>query len=164
MGAESPEDAGLYFSWGNTDGHRVGDGYEFTQNNYDETTGSELEENIPLDNDAAYLSSDDSLKIPTKDQLNELTEYTTKEIFTQGNLKYIRLTSDINGNSLTIPWLGSFVGGEFNSEITAIWTNHLELDENTVFVLEFWSNVDDFSTMLEERINGFNIRPVAVSE
>ena len=47
LGALSPEEDGMYFSWGNVDGHYGVDGIDWRQNYYNTTPGHNLNGNIP---------------------------------------------------------------------------------------------------------------------
>ena len=83
IGAENPWDNGLYFSWGNIDGHTVDengnttDGYSFDKNTYSTTlggqyTGSELD----AEHDAATVNMGDDWRMPTMTETEELVEHT----------------------------------------------------------------------------------------
>lgn len=85
VGAENPWDNGLYFSWGNVDGHAVDengnvtDGYSFDENTYATTsggqyTGSELD----AEHDAATYNMGGDWRMPTADETNELVENTAQ--------------------------------------------------------------------------------------
>ena len=68
LGATNVTDDGLYFSWGNTDGHAAGSGYNFSNDNYNASAGAELTGNITDTNDAAHVSKGGIWKMPTKEQ------------------------------------------------------------------------------------------------
>ena len=83
VGAENPQDNGLYFSWGNVDGHAVDengnvvDGYSFDRNTYATTsggqyTGSELDS----EHDAATFNMGNEWRMPTVDETRELVQNT----------------------------------------------------------------------------------------
>ena len=48
VGASTPYEHGLYFSWGNVIGHAEGSGYDFSDAVYAETPGAALTGNIPV--------------------------------------------------------------------------------------------------------------------
>lgn len=83
VGAETPQDNGLYFSWGNVDGHTVDengnvtDGYSFDTTTYPTTfggqyTGSELD----AEHDAATVNMGGDWRMPTVDETSELVQNT----------------------------------------------------------------------------------------
>ena len=83
VGAETPQDNGLYFSWGNVDGHAVDengnviDSYSFDKNTYSTTlggkyTGSELD----AEHDAAAVNMGSDWRMPTSVETHELVQNT----------------------------------------------------------------------------------------
>ena len=81
--AENPWDNGLYFSWGNVDGHTVDEdnfilnGYSFDKKTYHissggQYTGSELD----TEHDAATVNMGSDWRIPTPTEISELVENT----------------------------------------------------------------------------------------
>lgn len=83
VGAENPWDNGMYFSWGNVEGHVVDengnttDGYSFDENTYATTsggayTGSELD----AEHDAATVNMGSDWRMPTVDETVELVQNT----------------------------------------------------------------------------------------
>lgn len=83
VGAETPQDAGLYFSWGNVDGHAVDengnvtDGYSFDYNTYSTTLGSQYTgSTLDAEHDAATSNMGGDWRIPTSAEILELVENT----------------------------------------------------------------------------------------
>lgn len=74
LGASRESEAGSYFSWGNIDGHVVGDGYSFDSVTYGNTSGGSLSSDIPENAtyDAARDSKGGDWRIPTEVEWNEL--------------------------------------------------------------------------------------------
>ncbi len=107
VGAKEPWENGLYFSWGNVDGHAKESGYDFGRSNYGPyalTPGGELATDIPVNAkyDAARANLGGSWRMPTTDEFAELfnTGYTTNKWTTQKGINGRRVTSRINGNSV----------------------------------------------------------------
>ena len=75
-------DWGTYVSWGNIIGHNEGDGYDFSDANYDSTPGKQVAANIPS-NDAAHDIALATLgtpwHLPTKEDYQELYDNTDSE-------------------------------------------------------------------------------------
>lgn len=129
VGASSPEDFGLYFSWGNVDGHRgvyneyedqweIEDGYIFggsysnntwTGGSYSKTLGSTLTSDI-IPGAAAYDAARANLgtpwMMPTRVQMQELIENTTHSVIESNGVIGMLFTSNSNGNSIFLPSAG----------------------------------------------------------
>jgi hypothetical protein len=133
VGASHPEDAGLYFQWGDTIGYtadQVGKDKVFDWDNYKFGTYSNLTKYNSTDKLTVLESSDDAAtvhmgsryRIPTYDEIQELINNTTQTFIDldgneyskeraqngaieQGRLKGVRFTGS-NGNSIFIPATG----------------------------------------------------------
>ena len=110
VGAKLPEDTGLYFSWGNTDGHEAGKDYDFDDDTYDDTPGAEVDGDIDLAHDAARANLGEPWQMPTKDQFKELVDNCECEVCTLNGYRGRRFTSKINGNSIFMPFSGYIYG------------------------------------------------------
>lgn len=125
LGAETPEDYGYYFSWGNVVGRRP-NGTTFDYNwgtdnngNYASTPGAALTSDIPtnMDYDAVQRYMGGSCKMPTTTQFAELfnSSYTTNEWTTKNGVNGRLVTSKINGNSVFFPAAGNGYGTSLDS-------------------------------------------------
>ena len=83
VGAENPWENGLYFSWGNVDGHAVDensnvtDGYSFDENTYSTTLGGQYTgSTLDAEHDAATVNMGDGWRMPTSAETLELVENT----------------------------------------------------------------------------------------
>ena len=122
VGAESPEDAGLYFQWGDTVGYsadQVGKDKVFNWSTYKYCDGSnrtmtkycihfnygkdefvDLKEVLDLEDDAAHVHMGSEWRMPTMSEFQELIDNTTPTfIDLQGN----EFTQDETSNG-TIEW------------------------------------------------------------
>lgn len=110
VGAKSPEEDGLYFSWGNGIGHAEGSGYVFNQTNYDASDGGGLSGNVPANNtyDAGQHNQGSHWKLPDYADYRELQANTTDIWIEQNGVFGRRFTSDINGNSIFFPASGYY--------------------------------------------------------
>ena len=79
IGAESVTDNGLYFSWGNVEGHAKNSGYNFNQANYNATSGATLSVDIPTNAtyDAARKIWGGDWRLPTTAETRDLVNATT---------------------------------------------------------------------------------------
>lgn len=103
VGAERRIDAGLYFSWGNVDGHTESDGYIFTQQAYTESPGYQLGNHIDLAHDAARVNLGGSWRMPSRAEIDELFANCVSEMTTVDDVYGCKLTSNINGAELFLP-------------------------------------------------------------
>lgn len=110
LGAASLEDVGLYYQWGNLDGHTGTDGYDFRADPYSQTPGSQINTNLPLANDAANDMLGGYWRMPTRDDFDELLNNTTKTWTSINGVNGIRFTSTVNGNSIFMPAAGQCLG------------------------------------------------------
>lgn len=124
MGANVPEAAGLYFSWGNTDGHPAGAGYDFSQESYNATPAKSISDNLTLAQDAARANLGEPWRMPTSNEFTELcnsayTEYVdasgnvisgTDKRTTYNGVVGLLIRSKANGNVLFLPTAGNYEG------------------------------------------------------
>ena len=110
VGADAPTDDGLYFSWGNVDGHAAGSGYEFSQEVYDSTPGKNIETDLGIDSDAAHVNLGEPWRMPTKDEFQELYDNCTSEWTSLDGVAGRLFTSNINGKSVFLPASGYYNG------------------------------------------------------
>lgn len=139
VGAETPEQFGEYFAWG-----EVRPKEQYTWNTYSYCNGSSkfltkycLDGNYgEVDNRRELLPEDDAAtvnwgkiwKTPSPEQMSELLDnrYTHVEyITTQNGILGARVTSRINGNSIFLPATGSMLEGgpKWVNEGVHYWTN-----------------------------------------
>jgi len=137
IGANSPEEAGLYFAWGETQGYASGqvgtdkyfawDGdhadYELGKyntgdsTNYGMTEYSNTDKKTVLDpeDDAATVNWGEEWRMPTVEEFNELTAKTEYEWTTFNGVQGGKFTSTVEGYTdkfLFFPAVGSAAGGE----------------------------------------------------
>lgn len=160
VGASAPEEAGLYFSWGNTGGHTSSEGYEFTQARYNNTPGVEISGNIPLTHDAARVNMGGNWRMPTQAEYAELVNNCSYQWTTQNGVAGALFTSNINGNTIFFPAAGCFYDANLDGfgENGNYWSSTY-LSTNTCYALtasseEANTNYDDL------RSAGLSIRAV----
>ena len=98
VGAATPYEDGLYFSWGNVEGHTGTDGYDFGTSNdgpYASTPGAALTGNIPTNNtyDAARHNMGAPCRLPTVGEFQELNSNCTSEWTDEDGVAGRRFTS-----------------------------------------------------------------------
>ena len=116
IGASTPYEHGLYFSWGNVTGHAEGSGYDFSDAVYAETDGAALTGNIPVNNtyDMARHNLGSPCRLPTVGEFQELNSNCTSEWTDEDGVAGRRFTSNINGNSIFFPASGNYNGAALN--------------------------------------------------
>ena len=112
IGATTPYEDGLYFSWGNITGHTGDDGYDFGTDNegpYASTPGAEMTGNIPTNTtyDAARHNMGAPWRMPTVGEFQELAANCDSEWTDEDGVAGRRFTSRINGNSIFFPASGN---------------------------------------------------------
>ena len=180
VGANSPEEYGDYFAWGETEPKEVYDWttYKWCNGTHNTMTkycsNSDYGANGFVDNkkaldpedDAAYVNWGPSWRMPTMAQLQELVENCTWQL-TKLNGVDGQLAKGPNGKTLFFPaasyrydhWLNEEgINGDYWSREGGFSTSYLAFD----LYFEWEENVywDDF--ML--RKNGLSVRPVRVSQ
>lgn len=106
LGATVPESPGIYFSWGNTDGHPAGAGYDFSQEVYDATPGAAITEDLSLSQDAARLYLGAPWRMPSAAEFQELYDNCANVWTTLNGVNGILFTSNVNGKTLFFPAAG----------------------------------------------------------
>ena len=152
VGAIKPEDSGLLFQWGRTDGYMYGDkNNQFkTHNQNKQDTGNDFipkttsgkvykkNEILDLEDDAAHVNMGGKWRIPTEEQLEELYNNTTHKVETINGVKGMMLTSNINGCQLFIPFAGywnNHNGFNYIRYVANIWSSQVYKDNKGIYVL-----------------------------
>lgn len=165
VGASTPYEDGLYFSWGNVTGHTGDDGYDFGTSNdgpYASTPGAALTGNIPTNGtyDAARHNMGAPCRMPTVGEFQELNSNCDSEWTDEDGVAGRRFTSRINGNSIFFPASGSRYGtglynrgsyGNYWSASLYSQTNGYLLSFNSTGVSPAYNN---------NRFCGFSVRAV----
>ena len=162
IGAKEPWERGLYFSWGNADGHAKGSWYNFHETEYEATPGWKLATDIPVDAgyDAARANFGGSWRIPTTAEFCELYDNCISEWTTHNDANGMLFTSKINGNSVFFPAASGYVGTSLSYEGTygGFWSSSLR-SQSTVYYLTFGSGYIDPHNYCS-RHYGFPVRAV----
>ena len=110
VGASSPEQAGLYFAWGETTGYTA-DQVKSGVRKFDKASykTASISSNLTLAQDAAHVNLGGNWRMPTKDEWQELRD-NCNAVWTEnyngtGVSGYI-FTSKVNGNSVFFPAAG----------------------------------------------------------
>lgn len=154
VGAENPWDNGLYFSWGNVDGHAVDENgnvidYSFDEATYDTTLGSQYTgSTLDAEHDAATVNMGSVWRMPTVDDTLELVQNTdcyyidekgnivdNSELSSSKKLRSICLVKkgeDFNyndrSNFIEIPFAGACSGTSvvYYQGLDSIWSSSID--------------------------------------
>ena len=175
VGADSPEEYGDYFAWGETTTKSSYDWstYKWCNGDYDTQikycTNSRYgivdnKTTLDLSDDAAYVNWGSSWRMPTKAEQDELsnTSYTTWTWTTQNGVKGYKVTSKTNGNSIFLPAAGYRGGSDLYSAGSngSYWSSSLRTsDSSNAYNLNFGSGYV-FSDYGYNRNLGQFVRPV----
>ena len=177
VGANSPEEYGNYYAWGETEPKSVYDWspYKWCKGSYDtlikyNTNSSygtvDNKTVLDLEDDAAHVNWGGDWRMPTQDEIKELwdSDNCTWSWITQNGVNGYRVTSKSNGNSIFLPAAG------FRHRISlyeagscgGYWSSSLYSNDSCVaYFLNFyfgtWSFYSDY------RIGGRTVRPVLSS-
>lgn len=153
VGADSPEDYGDYFAWGETITKS-----SYTEFNYKYSSNPTT---LPLDKDAAYTNWGTSWRMPTDAELKELKDNCTWTWTTQNGVEGYKVTYKTNGNSIFLPAAGRrsssylYDAGFYGF----YWSSSLDTDSSTsAYYLYF--HLFDVDSSSNTRYDGFSVRPV----
>lgn len=170
IGADSPLEAGDMFSWGELESKpssRFNDIYYFDYY-HGECLNYSLQDGkrtclIPQ-HDAAYMLWGDEWQMPTYDDFKELVDCCDWQWLEYQKVRGWRGTGP-NGRKIFFPVLGSWVGGEFDGEMSGYWTADLSADKTAYsFVGTLWEHHTDCWISEIPRESGLFIRPVMKDE
>ena len=165
VGAATPYEDGLYFSWGNVEGHTGTDGYDFGTSNdgpYANTPGAALTGNIPTNNtyDAARHNMGAPWRMPTVGEFQELNANCDSEWTDEDGVTGRRFTSRINGNSIFFPASGYRYGtGLFRRGSNGLYWSASLHSAAYGYNLNFNSGGVNPANY-DNRFNGFSVRAV----
>lgn len=166
LGANAPEEAGLYFSWGNVEGHAAGSGYNFDSSTYNSTPGGGISGLSQHDSfgqayDAAHANLGGSWRMPTDAEFKELYDNTDSELATLNGV-YGRKFMKKSDHSVFIffPAAGFCEGtslhgiGSYGYYWSSSWS-----DSSNGYLLCFYS-VNIYPQDKYYRYNGMSVRAV----
>ena len=165
VGAASPYDDGLYFSWGNVEGHTGTDGYDFGTSNdgpYASTPGAALTGDITAGNDydAARHNMGTPWRMPTQPEFQELADNCDSVWTDEDGVAGRRFTSNHNGNSIFFPASGYRYGTSlyYRGSNGYYWSSSLNSSAYG-YNLNFDSG-GVYPANYSNRFNGFSVRAV----
>ena len=183
VGAEKPEDFGLFFAWGETQGYTAEDVEkgvkQFSVSDY-KLCGGSLSTLTKYNNNSSYgtvdtlttleqvddaaYQSDNTCRMPTRADFEELIDNTTSTWETLNDVNGRRFTSKINGNSIFVPAISYYSNGLIDSIGVDgyLWSSSLyESSSKSAWYLIFNSGiVSVYNYDYGYRYYGFTVRAV----
>lgn len=179
IGADNPQDAGLFFAWGDTVGHGSdpSDGYFFSWDNYkwcvvvdyfshftkyctESSSGNDgfADGKYELDpeDDAAYINWGSEWRTPSKEQFDELKNECTWTLKTIGDVKGYEVVGQ-NGNSIFLPETGWRID-DMLLDGGAYWARSANPEDTGGAYYLGWDDWGEYE--YGGRVNGQCVRPV----
>lgn len=145
IGAESPEDYGSYFAWGETSPKYAYDWsvykYGSDKKNITKYGFTDTLTVLELSDDAARANWGGSWRMPTSAEQDELREKCTWTWTTLNGIEGCKVTSKSNGNSIFLPAAGFRYDTDVNGAGSGgeYWSSSLDSDPNAAYGLSFCS-------------------------
>ena len=171
VGATKPEEYGLYFAWGETEGYTAEDvagkkaftwdDYKFgTEDNLTKYNDTDRLTVLELEDDAAY-QSDKGCRIPSKEEFQELIDNTTSTWETLNGVKGRRFTSKTNGNSIFVPAAGDCGDGSVIIDYSSgsLWSSSLDESSPSYGWYLLFNSSNEF-VKHRRRYYGYSVRAV----
>ena len=163
VGATSPEQAGLYFAFGETTGYSA-EQIKKGERSFDSAsyTAPSVSENLNLEQDAAHVHMGGKWRMPTKAECQELIDNTTQTWTNDYNGTGVKgkvFTSKVNGNSVFLPAAGTcdnscvFIVGSYGDYRSASWNS-----SSDAWILYFGSGSQGLD--YDSKCYGFPVRAV----
>lgn len=179
VGAQSPEQTGGYFAWGETeekdgcyyDNYKFtdSDGY-YTKYNLWQSAGKvDMKYRLDPEDDAAAKLLGDGWRTPTREEFQELLDNCNWNPAVMNGVKGYRVVSKMNNNSIFIPltgesWQGDTLG---YNRYAYYYSNTLSIDRansaSNIYSAYMYQNSDDnygWYMAYFNRVGGLPIRPV----
>ena len=164
VGAKSPEDYGLYFAWGETEGYKDCSKRKFTEKNYRFNSFDRYKDRteLLLKDDAAYVNMGSDWHMPTDKQIQELIDNTFHDVeVVNGNKGMRYISKKDTSKSIFMP----FAGGCYSGNPVSVgsygycWSSSRN-DVSNGYYLYCISNGDTYLSYYGGRYLGFSVRGV----
>ena len=176
LGANSEEESGLYFQWGDIKGYtkeQIGADKIFDWSNYKWNDGSgfnptkyndsDHKTQLDLEDDAVYAALGGNWRMPTVDDWRELYNNTTREWTQINGVNGYKLTAP-NGNYIFLPAAGSGSGSSlyYKGSYGYVWSSSLYSVGSPYAFSCYFSSGGFNPDSRNSRCNGFSVRGVYV--
>ena len=160
LGAESETDTGLYYMWGETEGHVKDSGYDFYATNYTAKGLNTISTDLTLAQDAANVRLGGDWRIPTNAEFEELLINTNITWTTINGVSGCKFANKTDASKyIFMPACGLFLSSSLDSwgSYGHYWSSTFKDESNAYkFILASRNSHTDYST----RYNGYTVRAV----
>lgn len=166
VGANSPEEYGDYFAWGEIEPKETytWDNYKWgTESNitkYNSTDGKTV---LDLTDDAAHIIMGGDWHMPSATQLVELQDNCTLTWTTQNNISGY-LISATNGNSIFLPTAGNWFASLYNAGSLGYYWSYSIYENNSKCARYMSLNSSQVGSSFDNRFFGASVRGVIGQE
>lgn len=164
LGAESPEEFGNYYAWGETSPKS-----KFTQDNYtyfntSTTQYTDIGDNIAgTEYDAATVNLGSDWRMPTREEMKDLIDKCTWEWTQIMNVNGYKVTGP-NGNSIFIPAAGRYLSTLlYQNKDLDYWTATKSNLANSYILVQNQGYAGSYTIIPSARYGGCTIRPVTTN-
>ncbi len=176
VGADSPEDYGDYFAWGETETKSTYNWstykwcnnsdwpYDFTKYNTESDYGTVDNKTVlEMSDDAAHVNWGGGWRMPTKAEMQELKDNCPSEWTTQNGVNGRKFTGP-NGESIFLPAAGYYSGGSLNDAGSdgCYWSSSLGTGSPYYAYNLYFRGAVDMNSY--SRYCGLSVRPVCPSQ
>ena len=156
VGADSPEQYGNYYAWG-----EIKTKLRYDTNNC-ETWKKGIGDIKGTARDVAHVKWGGTWRLPTKDEIKEMKDNCDYEWTTQNGVRGGRFTSKKNGNSIFFPAAGWYYGTSLGDtgEVGFYWSSMPIADTQNAYSLVFCS-INHIWYWNYRRFYGRSVRPVS---
>ena len=178
LGANSEEESGYYYQWGdirgytkeqlgvdksfNWDDYKWNDGSDFNPLKYND---SDQKNQLDLEDDAVYATLGGNWRMPTADDWQELYDNTNRQWTQVNGVNGYKLTAS-NGNYIFLPAAGYGSGSSLSYEgsFGYVWSSSLvSVGSPNAFSCDFYSG-GFYPGSNDTRYYGFSVRGIYVEE
>lgn len=176
VGATSPEECGVFYAWGETEGKRYYYWDTYLWGNRDKLELSKYCNKSSLgtvdgltilepEDDVAHVKWGGKWRMPTLKEFEELVHNCNSEWTTVNGVKGRKFISRENGNSIFLPAGGSRYRGGFDTHYVgaygSYWSSSLNTMYDTFDAYSLYFHSDRAETQSSGRELGFLVRPVS---
>ena len=153
MGADSPQDGGCFYSWGET---ITKDFYDYSNYSY-----SSKPDTLPLSDDVAYTEWGAYWRMPSREDLRELMDNCAFRFVKVKGVRGVKVISKKNGNWIFIPSAGWYMQNSLENKdvVASFWSSSDEPSRSDV-VLHFSAYEGEPSISTSVPYWGNTVRPV----
>ena len=160
LGANTPNESGLYFAWGDTEGHEDGSDDTFYRSDYEDRPASKIDTDLPLEHDAAHAMLGGDWHMPTKEDFQELYDNCKRSWVDVKGKKGCLFTSKINGNSIFLPAAGNYNCASLNGRGSNGYYWSASFNNSSYAYYLYFNSSDVYPQYNYGRYYGFSVRAV----